>query len=325
MSADEADHEAKRPRKEGGPGPKLQCGGATILDIEDLHEVAVRAGHLTYSDPETGYTVMTRLAHEKRGKCCGCGCRHCPFHHENVKDKALRSKQPCFLHLVSEGLDPEGVTILWWSGGKDSFLALRALLRDGTATSRRQVVLATTFDAISRVIAHQEVHISQVERQAKHLDLSLLGIPLVPQAAEGGGYVARVSAGFEVVRARAPIRQMATGDLHLRHIRDWRESQLGPSSKLGMRILYPLWSEVAGSNYESLSADLLASGVPCTVSAVADKRAEEITAVGALYGSALAAALEEAGMDAFGESGELHTLAQVWEVSRDRALGLTAA
>ena len=33
---------------------------------------------------------MTELAHKKRGKCCGSGCRHCPFNHENVKDKASK-------------------------------------------------------------------------------------------------------------------------------------------------------------------------------------------------------------------------------------------
>lgn len=43
------------------------------------HESACAAGAETYVDTVTGLTVFTRLAHENRGKCCGCGCRHCPF------------------------------------------------------------------------------------------------------------------------------------------------------------------------------------------------------------------------------------------------------
>ena len=28
---------------------------------------------------ESGYFVFTERAHLNRGKCCGSGCRHCPF------------------------------------------------------------------------------------------------------------------------------------------------------------------------------------------------------------------------------------------------------
>ncbi|GAB5583568.1 uncharacterized protein C1orf53 homolog isoform X2 [Prionailurus iriomotensis] len=34
------------------------------------------AGQLNYTDPATGYLVLTRLAHLQRGKCCGSACRH---------------------------------------------------------------------------------------------------------------------------------------------------------------------------------------------------------------------------------------------------------
>ncbi|TMP79996.1 hypothetical protein CWB73_12400 [Pseudoalteromonas phenolica] len=30
-------------------------------------------------DMENGLLVMSRWAHLKRGKCCGNGCRHCPY------------------------------------------------------------------------------------------------------------------------------------------------------------------------------------------------------------------------------------------------------
>ena len=53
-------------------------------DFHVLHEAACAAGEATYRDPATGYTVFTRLAHLKRGKCCGSACRHCPYGHEAV-------------------------------------------------------------------------------------------------------------------------------------------------------------------------------------------------------------------------------------------------
>ena len=49
-----------------------------------LHERACAAGQLFYTDPGSGLSVMTRVAHERRGRCCGSGCRHCPFGHARV-------------------------------------------------------------------------------------------------------------------------------------------------------------------------------------------------------------------------------------------------
>lgn len=35
---------------------------------------------------ENNYIVFTKTFHLKRGYCCGNGCRHCPFHYENVPE-----------------------------------------------------------------------------------------------------------------------------------------------------------------------------------------------------------------------------------------------
>lgn len=70
-----------------------------------LHRAACERGELTYEDPSTGYNVFTELAHKKRGKCCGSGCRHCPYHHENVQNKASRIQQPAILFRGSQECD----------------------------------------------------------------------------------------------------------------------------------------------------------------------------------------------------------------------------
>lgn len=53
-------------------------------EITEAHRAAVAAGEETYTDPKTGLTVFTRVAHINKGRCCGCKCRHCPYGHVNV-------------------------------------------------------------------------------------------------------------------------------------------------------------------------------------------------------------------------------------------------
>ncbi|MEW6056302.1 MAG: DUF5522 domain-containing protein [Bdellovibrionota bacterium] len=44
-----------------------------------LHEQACEKGEDFYTDPKTGYLVATRDRLSRLGKCCGSGCRHCPY------------------------------------------------------------------------------------------------------------------------------------------------------------------------------------------------------------------------------------------------------
>ena len=43
------------------------------------HERAMDVGEAMYSDPDTGLFVLTAQYHLDRGRCCGSGCRHCPY------------------------------------------------------------------------------------------------------------------------------------------------------------------------------------------------------------------------------------------------------
>ena len=131
-------------------------GVPDIEDVDAIHEAACRKGEYFYTDPATGYMVMTKLKHQARAKCCGSGCRHCPFAHANVRDKSKRIQMPALLHAPSSVASE--VIVLFWSGGKDSFLALRAMLKPSGllhGVGPAGVVLLTTFDAATRMIAHQ--------------------------------------------------------------------------------------------------------------------------------------------------------------------------
>lgn len=191
-------------------------------------------------------------------------------------------------------------------------MTLRALLRDQRErNAKEEIVLLTTFDAGSRVVAHQEVHIRDVQRQAKHLNVSLLGVPLI--RASGQSYPDRLRQALaNRVLARKTITALAFGDLHLMEIRNWREKEL---ALLGIPLKYPLFNV----DYQVLLADLETSGVPCVVSA---STVDSVVA-GTMFTREFAYGKDGVAsrMDAFGEQGEFHTLAQVWEVGAQQALG----
>lgn len=54
---------------------------------ERIHNDACARGEETYVDPITGYVVLTRISHERRGACCGNACRHCPYDWQNVRHR----------------------------------------------------------------------------------------------------------------------------------------------------------------------------------------------------------------------------------------------
>jgi ABC-type Fe3+-hydroxamate transport system substrate-binding protein/diphthamide synthase (EF-2-diphthine--ammonia ligase) len=297
-----------------------------VPDIEDLgdtpgfgqvHKQACDEGKLTYIDPASGYSVFTELGHKKRGNCCGSGCRHCPYNHQNVKDKVSRIQQPSVLHTSSSktlfSLDHTNIKVLMFSGGKDSFLTIRQLVKDYEQGPPFGLLLMTTFDATDRVVAHQNVSIDDVVKQAVHLDISFVGVPL--RRGSGEPYAERIHAGLDVVRKLLPdgsrISSFVAGDLHLEHIRSWREKTFGG---FDFTLEYPLWKK----DYMYLMDDLEASGVPCRVSA----STVDGVAVDTMFTREFYDKLVDGGsIDGFGECGEFHSLAMVWEVPPKVALG----
>ena len=317
--------------EQNGMQPKVGDMEDLMLDVNNnnyskLHEEACSHGKDTYIDPKTGYSVFTELAHKRRGKCCGGGCRHCPYNHVNVKDKITMIQQAAFLYDGADDTRGHGyfapvsmippnshVKVLFFSGGKDSFLTIRKLVKQRKSISKSNpfhLILLTTFDSCSRVIAHQEIPIETVVRQAQHLQIPLLGIPL--DRCSGESYLARIEKGLDAIRRRVPgIEQMTLvfGDLHLDHIRKWRDEQLSKYS-----LEYPLWK----IPYDELINDLEASQIRVVLSAVTKDGVKE----GMLFTREFMNKTTSLGFDGFGENGEFHSVAEVWSVSRDEALGL---
>ncbi len=208
--------------------------------------------------------------------------------------RAVRIVRPAWL----QGAPPTTgqVNVVFWSGGKDSFLAARATLK---ADPDRPIVLLTTFGQKTRIVAHQELSIQRIIEQARALDLPLLGVPLYPQS----DYTYAVAEGLRYMASQVAVASLVFGDLHLEHIRAWREDQLAPiADELGAELRFPLWQV----DYAELTAELDASGVEARVCASPDF--SRIAPVG--HGDRFDRDLMDrlpAGVDPFGECGEFHT------------------
>ncbi len=223
------------------------------------------------------------------------------------------SKGDAFISSLSSIPPNAHIKVLFFSGGKDSYLTIRKLVKQrlqNNGMDNFHLILLTTYDFDTKVIAHQDVHIDIVCRQARHLEIPLLGIPL--HRGSGEEYLSRIEKGLDAVRNAIPDIQQLTlvfGDLHLDHIRQWREKELSNYS-----LEYPLWNVP----YTELMDDLEASGVNVVVSA----SNQDGIGVGTTFSRTLWQEATESGIDGFGEEGEFHSVAEVWTASKEQALGL---
>jgi Family of unknown function (DUF5522) len=69
---------APRPLTEPHPS-RLPTSTPNRDQILERHAVAMEAGEPGYEDPLTGLFVLTAAYLRDQGRCCGSGCRHCPY------------------------------------------------------------------------------------------------------------------------------------------------------------------------------------------------------------------------------------------------------
>ena len=285
-----------------------------------------------------------------------CRCRHCPFGHYNVKEEnrnpssILKILKPTLLRAVGKKRVKRGtmqlplvtaaatakqatatdsvvsIDVLFWSGGKDSYLSLLILeqLYLNSKTDRR-LVLLTTFEGSSPfgAITHQGMLIRDVMDQAKALGLDLLLVPLPDKNGQG---VSNVSYKETVMHALDELKselisdslrdktssdikmRLCFGDLHLKDIRDWRESCFGGQS--GYDCFFPAF----GADYQQLQ-NVLWKATESEVKSITisawtglfnDESTAEMASKGTTYDQAFVAALPST-IDQMGENGEFHT------------------
>jgi uncharacterized protein (TIGR00290 family) len=179
---------------------------------------------------------------------------------------------------------------LFWSGGKDSALALDRIRRDGELEI---VALVTTLDPEHGRVAMHGVPASLVEAQAEALGLELVRM----EVRAGDDYRTELRRTFEALKARG-VGVVASGDIFLADLRAWREERLAEAGLVGV---FPLWQAAT----DALAREFVARGFRAVICCVEDPALPAET-VGRDLDAAFLAALPPTA-DPCGENGEYHS------------------
>jgi uncharacterized protein (TIGR00290 family) len=120
-----------------------------------------------------------------------------------------------------------------WSGGKDSAMALHAVLRQPDL--HIVALLTTVTDEYDRISMHG-VRRELLLRQADSIGLPLHEVRIPPQCVNSI-YEARMEEALRVHYANG-VRTVAFGDIFLEDLRAWREKNL---ARIGMTAVFPIW------------------------------------------------------------------------------------
>lgn len=269
-------------------------GIVIMVNVGDLHLAACNEGRSTYIDPATGYQVLTSDALLKQGKCCGNSCRHCPYGHINVNNHKRTELQIANSILMNWTPKEGGLDILFWSGGKDSFLTLMHLLEE-----KRNVVLLTSFGTLTNRVSIQDVHIKNIAKQSEFLKIPLCLVPLYPNS----DYKKAIEEALVMIQNRtiSSIERLVFGDLHLEDIRKWRVDTWSE---------YEVFTPLFGIPYKELLSRLweYRSGMNLSITLSTDvKTVNGVLPTGTPYTPELVAELEKSNIDIMLENGEGHT------------------
>lgn len=182
--------------------------------------------------------------------------------------------------------------ILFWSGGKDAYLALEFYRRE---YPDRSLSLLTTYEKRSGIVPHQRIPIETIKEQAKKLGLELHLVPL-PDNCPNDVYLDAIEKELNGIEEQ--IESLVFGDWKLEDIRQWREEEF---RKMGYQCLFPIWKK----SLHELLPILTLKPVEVTISAVQDKYKEYIK-VGEAYNQRFVQQLPPE-IDPMGENGEFHT------------------
>ena len=183
-----------------------------------------------------------------------------------------------------------------WSGGKDSALALFALLQD---PEWEVVALLTSVSDEYRRVSHHGVREELLERQAESIGLPLdkLRLPFGSRPCTNAEYEALVGEKLAGYVERG-VRHVGHGDIFLADLRAYREQNL---ARLGMTGVFPIWHRDTRELVESFVRLGFRAVLCCVEGARLDA-----SFVGRELDLTLVADLPD-GIDPCGENGEYHS------------------
>ena len=183
--------------------------------------------------------------------------------------------------------------ILSWSGGKDSAMALRELLRD--RQYQTESLLTTITKGYDRISMHG-VRVSLLDLQARALGLPIVKV-FIPQAPSNEQYESTMREVLEREHANG-VTTVAFGDIFLEDIRRYREEKI---SQVGMKAIFPIWRK----DTRELALEFIAAEFRAILTSV-DSTQLDSSFVGRTFDASLLSDLP-VGVDPSGENGEFHT------------------
>lgn len=194
--------------------------------------------------------------------------------------------------------------ILFWSGGKDAWLALHFYRQQYPDT---ELKLLTTYEKSTDVVPHQQIELSHIRKQAADLEIPLISIPL-PTNCPNDLYLKEIEQ--KLVMQDEAVRYLIFGDWHLQDIQQWREKTFG---EMGYECLFPIWEK----SIHDLLPVLWLQPVEVEISAVQEKY-ESLIKVGETFNQSLVAQLRHLPetIDPMGENGEFHTKVMFKELDK---------
>jgi uncharacterized protein (TIGR00290 family) len=183
--------------------------------------------------------------------------------------------------------------LMCWSGGKDSSLALHAVLKD--QSFRVEALLTTVTEDYERISMHG------VRRELLLEQARAIGLPLeevrIPAAASNAAYESAMKACLLRYKAKG-VSRVTFGDLFLQDIRQYRETRL---AEIGMKGFFPLWH----IDTRKLAEEFIASGFRAFIVCVDPKQIDP-SFCGRLFDHDLLKEFPQS-VDPCGENGEFHT------------------
>jgi uncharacterized protein (TIGR00290 family) len=179
-----------------------------------------------------------------------------------------------------------------WSGGKDSAMALHALLQNRVPIAALLTTVTETYDRISMHGVRRELLV----QQAQSIGLPLHEVRIPPQCVNPI-YEARMEEALRLHYA-ASVRTVAFGDIFLEDLRAYREKNL---ARIGMTALFPIWKRDTRELIRSFQAAKFRAIAACV-----DPKKLDRSFAGRELDAAFFRDLPP-NVDPCGENGEFHT------------------
>jgi uncharacterized protein (TIGR00290 family) len=192
-------------------------------------------------------------------------------------------------------MDEREPVLFCWSGGKDSAMALHALLQDPQVGV--VALLTTVTEGYDRISMHG-VRRELLQRQAESIGLPLHEV-FIPPECVNSIYEERMEEALRI-HFENGVRKVAFGDIFLEDLRAYREKNL---ARIGMMGVFPIWKRDSRELIESFRTHGFRSVAVCVNPKLLDR-----TFAGRELDSSFFADLPPE-VDCCGENGEFHTFA----------------